>query len=387
MNMDDKTGSCIPGISMSDVMMAGGLELAQSVDRLHDASFQARVAYWKAHSAADLKTACQTPKAHITGNKSVLALRLAVKDLPAVVPSEPPVSSKAAGKRKAADPAAEPKEPKAPKTPKAPNELAGLKSTKEELKAANPDDLAAIKTADVKKALNAHVKSLAHTVNRDWHDSYEETAEEACEWFKKCGDIVESVLRVGVVNGVALDVCHEALKQISDTWSNINAIPFRGNVGDDVSNVDESISVYLGGDEIAEYTLTSPEALLQLAWPCLLARAAANPSVPDAALLRMFKDAIDHGVEDPMDESEEEAELAATMNGVEGDDGEEDRAELCCAEIDEGRARLGALANSRKAEWMALPSTKKEHKMRNAIDRRFSGSKHLRTRDFSDAFW
>ena len=31
----------------------------------------------------------------------LLALRLAVKDLPAVVPSEPPVSSKAAGKRKA----------------------------------------------------------------------------------------------------------------------------------------------------------------------------------------------------------------------------------------------------------------------------------------------
>ena len=52
-----------------------------------------------------------------------------------------------------------------------------------------------------------------------------------------------------------------------------------------------------------------------------------------------------------------------------------------------GRERLAALVVGRKAEWSALPSTKKEHKQRRAVDRRFDGPKNQRTRDFSSSFY
>jgi len=38
-----------------------------------------------------------------------------------------------------------------------------------------------------------------------------------------------------------------------------------------------------------------------------------------------------------------------------------------------------------KDAWFGLPSNKKHYHMRRGIDRRFSGPKHLRTRDFSDS--
>ena len=353
--------SCIPGIKMTDVMDAAPV-LLDEAHRMRDPTFQRRVLYWKTLSGADLKSACQTNRCPTTGNKSVLSLRLALKDLPAVVPAPTP---KAAGKRKAdGEASAEPK-PKAPKTPKPPNELATLKSSKAALAKADADDLAVIKTADLKKSLNAHVKSLAATVNADWHDSYEETAEEACVWFGKAGKAVEAALRVAG-EGVALDQCHEALKLVADTWSNINAIPFRSDVGDDVSNVDTSIDVDLGGEEYADYGLISPEALLGLAWPVLLARAASDKSVADAALLRMIKDAVDNGVAEPHVASWEETEREAFVG----------------PSVKSGRARVAALFTGSKSKWSALASTKKKHKMRNAIDRRFDGPKHLRTRHY-----
>jgi hypothetical protein len=295
-----------------------------------------------------------------------------------VVPTAPPPSaSKAAGKRKAEPGMAEPKAPKAPKTPAPPSELTSLKSSKAALSKADVLDLSALKTADLKKKLNARVKTLARMVNDDWHDSYEFTAEEAEKWFEECGEIVEKVLRVGVAVGVAFDLCHEALNHIADTWSNINAIPFRGDVSEDISYITTPISIELGGEESADYKLRSPEALLELAWPCLLARVAADTSVTDGALLRMLKDAVDHGVARPHLPSSEETELAQSVNG--------DEEVFRCGEIVAGRVRLSALFTGRKLEWSALASTKKKHNMRRAIDRRYDGPKHLRTRNFGDS--
>ena len=57
------------------------------------------------------------------------------------------------------------------------------------------------------------------------------------------------------------------------------------------------------------------------------------------------------------------------------------------ASMAKGRERLTALVVGREAEWSALPSTKKHHKQRSAIDRRFDGPKSRRTRDFSDDFY
>lgn len=259
----------------------------------------------------------------------------------------------ASGKKRKAPAQNGPKTAKAGKTGKISN---GLKSSKAELVRAKVDvaDVQAIKVTDLKKKLNGYVKSLAATVNADWHDSYEQTGEEVCEWFQECGDAVSAALRV-TGKGCCYDKCHEVFKLIADTWSNINAIPFRGEVSEDVSSVDSSIDVDMGGEECGTYRLSSPGDLLSLAWPCLLARAAANKHVPDEVLLHMIKDAVDHGVHQPHMPHEEEDEL---MN-------QEDDAPPIA-----GRARLAQLF-ARKAEWSALASTKKNHKMRRCIDRRF----------------
>ena len=357
--------TCIPGVSMIDVFTAG----LRDAGPLRDPQLQRRVQHWKAMSVAELKTECSSARCSVTGNKSVLALRLALKSLPAEVTiATPAPASKAAGKRKASEGSTEPKT----KASKPSNELACLKSSKAALAKADANELALIKTADLKKSLNAHVQSLARTVNADWHDSYEETAEEACEWFGKAGAAVEACLSVAA-QGVALDQCHEALKLVADTWANIQAIPFRCDVSEDVSNVDTSIDLDLGGEELASFGLHSPEGLLGLAWPVLLARAASDATVPDGALLRMIKDAVDHGVGSPHLPSDEEKE----QQSEHGED-------IVGGDVTTGRARLATLFDSRKAEWSGLASTKKHHKMRGAIDRRFDGPKHLRTRDFGD---
>lgn len=252
-------------------------------------------------------------------------------------------------------------------------------SSKAALKAAPPADVAAIKPADVKKKLNAHVKTLARMVDSDWHDGYEEQGEECMEWIASCGALVESALRVGVAFGCGHELGHAVLTHVADTWAQIEKIPFRCDPGECISDGSwqegSKISLDLvEGAEGAEYACHSAAALYSLAWPLLLGAAAASPAVADEALLRMVKDAVDHGVRAPHKASEEEAELAA--DGM-----------RLPASMATGRERLTALVVGRKAEWSALPSTKKHHKQRRAIDRRFDGPKSRRTRDFSDDFY
>ena len=277
----------------------------------------------------------------------------------------------------------------------------------------------------VKKKLNAHVKTLARMVNSDWHDGYEEQGEECLEWVASCGVLVESALRVGVAFGCGHELGHAVLmcatalpvastpratagglrlasavaaatplrnsaapypvpRHVADTWSQIEKIPFRCDPGECISDGawqdGSKIFLDLIGDadddqaRAAEYPCHSADALCSLAWPLLLGAAAASPAVGDEALLRMVKDAVDHGVCAPHKASEEEVELAS--DGM-----------RLPTSMATGRERLAALVVGRKAEWSALPSTKKEHKQRRAIDRRFDGPKNQRTRDFSSSFY
>jgi hypothetical protein len=170
---------------------------------------------------------------------------------------------------------------------------------------------------------------------------------------------------------------------VADTWAQIEKIPFRCDPGEAISEgswqESSKISIDLGGEEAAEYTCFSADALCALAWPLLLGAAAASPAVGDDTLLRMIKDATDHGAQSVHEASEEEAELVS------------DGSLSVPASVATGRVRLEALVVGRKAEWSALPSTKKQHKQRRAIDRRFDGPKNRRTRDFDDyddyGFW
>lgn len=149
---------------------------------------------------------------------------------------------------------------------------------------------------EVRKTLNEYVKKLARTVDDDWHDSYEETDEMLGEWLQDCATRVEHVLRVGVQHGAGFDHCHEVLKIVADTWSNIQAIPLRGCPEESLGN-QEAVEVELGGSKTLG--VNSVEELVAYAWPLLLGRAAAHQAVTDAALMQMIKDAHDHGVKQP----------------------------------------------------------------------------------------
>lgn len=240
----------------------------------------------------------------------------------------------------------------------------------------SPGDKAAIDADNAKMDLNKYVKSLAATVDADWHDSYEETAEELEEYFQDCGKRVQNVLRVGVKCGQEFGECHETLKQVADTWSNIQAIPFRGDPGDDLSN-GEGVTLFENGtgdddDQDScngEGAVHCPVELLEIVWPALIARAAGDEKVPDKVLMQMIKDAVDHGLAEPCVAGGAISNIKMMLKLA------------LQKHLMRGEQRVVALI-SRQEEWKAMASTKKVHKMRRCIDRRFDGPKHLRTRDY-----
>lgn len=86
-----KKPSAIPGLTGSDVIEAtiGMGEKGHSIhdatdSRLQDPALHARCAHWLASGLAqkELKEMCSNAKVRISGNKKVLALRLAFKQLP-----------------------------------------------------------------------------------------------------------------------------------------------------------------------------------------------------------------------------------------------------------------------------------------------------------------
>lgn len=238
------------------------------------------------------------------------------------------------------------------------------------------EQAAGINVDKAKLALNDYVKQLAETVDADWHDSYEETGEMLQEWLRDCGKWVQEVIDIGIIYGSGFGCCHELLKHVADTWANIQAIPFRGCPQEDL-DAGEGVTFSADGgadhddegdrDDDDDAVFHSAEQMLALVWPLLLARAAKDDSVPEGVLLQMIKDAHDHGVEQPHLAPENENLLHLS--------------EEVTAHVGQGRKRLAGLA-ARKHEWELLPTTKKVHRMRRCIDRRFDGPKHLRTRDF-----
>ena len=88
-----KRPSCIPGLNGSDIIagcQGDNISFAYGRDtsdkhKLLDPILQARVAFWlrdKAFSLKDIKMECKSNGLAVTGNKKVLALRLALKKLP-----------------------------------------------------------------------------------------------------------------------------------------------------------------------------------------------------------------------------------------------------------------------------------------------------------------
>jgi len=224
------------------------------------------------------------------------------------------------------------------------------------------EDAASVDVPKARKELNDYVKQLAKTVDDDWHDSYEETDEMLREWLEDCAGRVAGVLSVGVSHGAGFEKCNEILKVVADTWSNIQAISFRGCPEESLQQ-GEAVQLDLLLDSGDTLEICSAVELVAYAWPLLLARAAGGSTADDALLFRMIKDARDHGVKQP--------QVAAPDERIPG---------ALIEVVRRGRARVAQLVARREA-WDTLPTTKKVHRMRGAIDRRFDGPRHRRTRD------
>jgi len=113
----------------------------------------------------------------------------------------------------------------------------------------------------------------------------------------------------------------------------------------------------------------NPDDSLRKVWLLLLARAAGDASVSDGALHRMIKDATDN--------------VEFDANSFDSCLREELDNENLVLSLKDGAERMTRLAKDKEA-WSKLPSTKKHHKARRLIDRRFDGPKHKRTRDYDD---
>ena len=103
------------------------------------------------------------------------------------------------------------------------------------------------------------------------------------------------------------------------------------------------------------YSSLSRKNAIAVAWAAVVQTAAARlPQSAEETLQRIVKDALDYGV---------------------SESGLKEHSSWCASK--DGSARLAALR--------ALPSRLRHIKQWRAIDRRFDGPKHLRTRDFSDS--
>ena len=200
------------------------------------------------------------------------------------------------------------------------------------------------------RALGDSVSALADAVDADWFSSHKATTKELDEWARLSRERVNAV-HLATDSGFFFEESNDVLKVVADTWSDIEAIPFRLS------------KTFALDPEVLEDA--DPKGVLDDAWAKLCASAASRETTSDSTLNRFIKDAVSNGVEAP--------HLAYF-----------DESARSVASLAPGRKRLARLYHSRK--WAKLPSTKLRREMRAIIDRRYEGPKERRTRTFSSYF-
>ncbi|KAL7552132.1 hypothetical protein ACHAWF_015341 [Thalassiosira exigua] len=230
-----------------------------------------------------------------------------------------------------------------------------------------------IRPAPIKKALKSIVKSLANQVDADWHDGYEEQAETKGEWFEALQEPLQAVLDIGVGKRTALQQCNEVLKIVADSWCDLLACPCRGDTREDMGEMDKEFDLELPWAD-TDKTIrigSHPEDMWSYVWNALLRTHASMEGADEATLLRCIKDASDNnGYEVEFDGPlYDPGELYA------GDTPKDEPG------VPDAKA-LSLLVKNKASEWQSLSTTKKVHRMRGAIDRRFDGTPERRTRDY-----
>ena len=240
------------------------------------------------------------------------------------------------------------------------------------------DEFDSIKAAPIKRELKRIVKKLAKQVDDDWHDGYEEQAETKGEWFEAIQEPLQAVLDIGVGKKTALLQCNEVLKIVSDSFYDLLACPCRCDTKDDLSEMDKQFELELPWGETATYNASSgyPIDVWSYVWVALLRVHSNLGNLDESLLLQCIKDAHDN-----MDGAEM-IELPGYLY-----DQDDEKYDICTLDQRDGKnvpsgTKLAHYVNDRASEWKSLPTTKKVHRMRRAIDRRFDGTPERRTRDY-----
>ena len=144
---------------------------------------------------------------------------------------------------------------------------------------------------------------------------------------------------------------------------------------DDLKEMDKEFELDLPWGGALDAQSGNQIELWSFVWVALLRVHASVEGVDEAALLRCMKDASDNL---------RGAEHNSSLPGVLYDPNDKDFDD-CNPKDAKGVPngnKLAQLVRDRAAEWKALPTTKKVHRMRRGIDRRFDGTPERRTRDY-----
>mmetsp|Transcript_19957 Transcript_19957/g.33398 ORF Transcript_19957/g.33398 Transcript_19957/m.33398 type:complete len:315 (+) Transcript_19957:210-1154(+) len=241
--------------------------------------------------------------------------------------------------------------------------------------------------------LKQSVKTLAKMVDDDWHDGHMYQDEEVNNYLNEVEPMLQAVYNISVKAQKAFERCHEIIKLIADTWDNMKTIPMRGTVEQSFEQIADASDMSVGG----VFSIRDGDEMIKKMWPRFLLAAASCSSseheVTDAALARFIKDADDFGVDilsAPEDEDEDENEnqdkgntkATSVVAITSSTTAKPAPSSTSTTAESKGLSRLTAIYGNRSA-WSNLPTTRKVHKQKSAIDRRFFGSKNRRTRDFS----
>ena len=241
------------------------------------------------------------------------------------------------------------------------------------------DEFDRIKPAPIKRELKDIVRKLARQVDADWHDGYEEQAETKGDWFDAIQEPLQAVLDIGVGKQTALAQCNEVLKIVSDSFCNLLACPCRCDTREDLGDVDKSFDLKLPWGE-TDFTVKSgyQDDAWSYIWVALLRVHSNKDDVDQDLLFQCIKDAHDNMAGAKMiklpgflyDQHDEKYDIDTfdQRDGKDAPDG----------------TKLADYVINRASEWKSLPTTKKVHRMRRAIDRRFDCTPERGTRTTDD---
>jgi len=207
-------------------------------------------------------------------------------------------------------------------------------------------------------------------VNDDWHDGWEEQGEYLSgEYF---GSIIKSAKAICTVlseKNVSVPVikhCYEVTLVLADSKNQMCSVPMRGEVSDALWSED---TLKIGN---ASQKCSSMDVMLNFLFLNILTLAV-EAGIPRVEMMHMIKGAVDYDFDD-FNELKNEKKGQKTKSTTTP----KDQTDVECP----NQVKLKEMISA-KNEWENLPSRNKVYKQKGVIDRRFSGPKHKRTRDFS----